>query len=161
MAIVVGLLHWARDQWEPTQRPKNDYTYHDADPCSASCFGPSCSDNMLLGALRTVREYNRLAASHINVFWTFNRGASVRLFDNWRLTYCASGTIVVLVIHHNNSVNDRALLASVLLAIVAFGRNVWRGLDAGHDGSVCLVVVFVVCLAVNFNFVRRSTEGEL
>jgi hypothetical protein len=71
-AIVVGLLHWCDDQRDPTQWQTNEYTGRDADPCGASYFGPRCSGNMLLGALGTVREYNRLATSDINVFSIFN-----------------------------------------------------------------------------------------
>jgi hypothetical protein len=65
----------------------------------------------------------------------------VVLWDNWRLRDCVGGRIVVVVIHHNDSVNDRALLASVLLVIC---RKEWMGLDAGHDSLV--VLVFFVCL---------------
>jgi hypothetical protein len=46
----------------------------------------------------------------------------VVLLDNWRLRDCVGGRIVVVVIHHNDSVNDRALLASVLLVIGFVGR---------------------------------------
>jgi hypothetical protein len=68
------------------------------------------------------------------------------LFDNWRLSdrVDARRRMIVLVIHHNESVNDGALLASVLLAIV----DIWIGLDAGHDALICFCLCVVVSLFV-------------
>jgi hypothetical protein len=69
----------------------------------------------------------------------------VLLLDNWRYSSDRFGDrfrdarIVVLL------VNDGAFLVSVLLAIVFLGRNVWMGLDAGHDGFICFGLVVRLC----------------
>ncbi len=129
LAVVVGLFHGLDGQRQPTERPKDQDSCANTNPCGSGSLGSCSSADLFFGTARAIRQHDRLSTIQMNVIWAGNLGSIV--WRLWSSDWGGGGVIVVVSVGWCR-LNDRVGVGGIL-----FG-SVGMSLCVGHIGyCVC------------------------